>query len=64
MKIGLDYIGVGVGAFILNEKKELLLLKRLSSPEKGCWSIPGGKLEMFETLKDATIRETKEECRN
>ena len=62
MKIGKDYIGVGVGAFILNENKELLLLKRAVAPEKDHWCIPGGKLEMFETLKDAVIRETKEEC--
>ena len=61
MKIGKDYIGVGVGAFILNENNELLLLKRAVPAEKGCWSIPGGRLEMFETLEHAVIREIKEE---
>lgn len=61
MKIGKDYIGVGVGAFILNENNELLLQKRAKPPEKGYWCIPGGKLEMFETLENAVIRETKEE---
>lgn len=61
MKIGKDYIGVGVGAFILNEKNQLLLQKRAKSPEKGHWCIPGGKLEMFETLEHAVIREIKEE---
>lgn len=61
MKIGKDYIGVGVGAFILNENNELLLQKRAVPAEKDCWCIPGGRLEMFETLENAVIRETKEE---
>ncbi len=61
MKIGNDYIGVGVGAFILNDKDELLLQKRAVPAEKGCWCIPGGRLEMIETLQEAVIRETKEE---
>ncbi len=61
MKIGKDYIGVGVGAFIINENNELLLQKRAVPAEKDHWSIPGGRVEMFETLEEATIRETKEE---
>lgn len=61
MKIGKDYIGVGVGAFILNDNNELLLQKRAVPVEKGYWSIPGGRLEMFETLNQAVVRETKEE---
>lgn len=61
MKIGKDYIGVGVGAFILNDNNELLLQKRAVPVEKGYWCIPGGRLEMFELLEDAVIRETKEE---
>lgn len=55
MKIGKDYIGVGVGAFILNEKNELLLQKRAVPAEEGCWCIPGGRLEMFEKLENAVI---------
>lgn len=61
MKKGIDYIGVGVGAVILNEKKELLLLLRNKQPEAGHWSIPGGAVEFNETLEDAIIREVKEE---
>ncbi|MCY6960012.1 NUDIX domain-containing protein [Clostridium brassicae] len=61
MKKGQDYIGVGVGAVIINENKEILLLLREKSPELGCWSIPGGKVEMFETVEDAIKREVKEE---
>ena len=61
MKIGKDYIGVGVGAFIINENNQLLLQKRAVPAEKDHWCIPGGRLEMFETLENAVIRETKEE---
>jgi mutator protein MutT len=61
LKQGKDYIGVGCGAFILNEKEELLLQQRNKSPEKGCWCIPGGKVELFETFEEAVKRETKEE---
>lgn len=61
MKIGKDYIGVGVGAFIVNDNNELLLQKRAVPAEKDHWCIPGGRLEMFETLEHAVIRETKEE---
>lgn len=58
---GKDYIGVGCGAFILNEKNELLLQLRNKAPEKEYWCIPGGKLEMFETFEEAVKREVKEE---
>lgn len=61
MKQGKDYIGVGCGAFIVNSHNELLLQQRNKEPEKGYWSIPGGKVEMFETLEEAIKRETKEE---
>ncbi len=61
MIVGRDYIGVGCGAFILNDAKELLLQQRNKAPEKGFWSIPGGKLEMFETFEEAVKREVREE---
>jgi len=61
MQIGKDYIGVGCGAFIINDQNELLLQQRNKSPEKEYWSIPGGKVEMFETFDQAVKREVKEE---
>ena len=47
MKPGLDFIGIGCGAFILNDKKEVLLSRRtaLSRNEAGRWAVPGGKIE-------------------
>lgn len=61
MEISKDYIGVGCGGFILNDEGKLLMQLRNKAPEKGYWSIPGGKVEMFETFEDAVVREVKEE---
>lgn len=52
---------IGVGAVILNTDNEILLLLRKKHPEANKWSIPGGKLDTFELLQDAVIREVKEE---
>lgn len=60
---GKDYIGVGVGAMIFNDKGELLLTKRgqAAKNERGCWEIPGGSVDFGETLAQAIVREVKEE---
>jgi mutator protein MutT len=62
-KPGKDYIGVGGGTLILNEKLETLLLKRSinSKNEAGFWNKPGGSVEFGETVEDALKRETMEE---
>ncbi|MGG1664254.1 NUDIX domain-containing protein [Brevibacillus sp. NRS-1366] len=52
---------LGVGAVILNEQNEILLVLRNRNPEKGTWSIPGGKVDPYEKLEDCVIREIKEE---
>ena len=51
---------VGVGAVIIKDGK-IVLIKRGNEPSKGKWSIPGGHVELGEKLKEAVIRETKEE---
>ncbi len=51
---------VGVGAVILDENRVLLVL-RGREPMKGEWSIPGGALELGETLEAAVRREVLEE---
>ena len=40
---------------------ELLLIEKKRGQGKGYWNVPGGKLEPGETLRDAAIRECKEE---
>ncbi|WP_373419821.1 GNAT family N-acetyltransferase [Paenibacillus amylolyticus] len=52
---------IGVGAVILNERGEVLLAWRNRQPEQHTWSIPGGKVDPYETLETAVIREIKEE---
>tara|TARA_R100000455_G_C6171281_1_gene52620 strand:+ start:153 stop:542 length:390 start_codon:yes stop_codon:yes gene_type:complete len=40
---------------------DVLLVKRGREPLKGRWSIPGGKMDFGETVRDAALRELKEE---
>ena len=49
-----------VGALILREG-EILLVKRGAEPGIGKWSVPGGSVEIGETLQDAVRREVLEE---
>jgi len=63
MKPGKDFIGVGVGAFIVNDKNEFLMLLRAkdSKVEPGTWMIPGGKVGFNEKMEDTVKREIMEE---
>jgi 8-oxo-dGTP diphosphatase len=63
MKKGTDYIGVGCGALIINEKNEILLVRRTSNTanEASFWSLPGGSVDFGEKVVDAIKREIKEE---
>ena len=51
---------VGVGAVIICEDK-ILLEKRKNEPSRGKWTIPGGLVELGESLENAVIREAREE---
>jgi ADP-ribose pyrophosphatase len=51
----------GVGVVVFN-KGRLLLVKRAKEPNKGLWSIPGGGIELGETIYEAAKREVLEEC--
>ncbi|MGD6781689.1 NUDIX hydrolase [Sutcliffiella horikoshii] len=48
---------ISAATVVLNDKNEVLLIK---GPRRG-WEMPGGQVEEGESLKDAAIRETKEE---
>jgi mutator protein MutT len=51
---------VGVGAVIFDGDR-VLLVKRGREPLKGQWSLPGGAVDVGETLEQAVAREVKEE---
>ena len=55
----------GVGAVIVRDHPasgpQVLLIRRGQEPLKGEWSLPGGAVELGETLEDAICREVLEE---
>ena len=51
---------VGVGAVIVHEGRAVIV-QRGTEPLKGQWSVPGGALEIGETLRQCAIREALEE---
>lgn len=51
---------VGVGAILLRRDR-ILMAQRGKEPLKGWWSLPGGALEIGESLHDAVCREVREE---
>ena len=51
---------VGVGAIIFRRNR-ILMAQRGKEPLKGWWSLPGGALELGESLTDAVCREVLEE---
>jgi 8-oxo-dGTP diphosphatase len=51
---------VGVGAIIIEDGR-VVLVKRAHPPLQAEWSIPGGVLEVGELVRDAAIREAREE---
>jgi ADP-ribose pyrophosphatase YjhB (NUDIX family) len=51
---------VGVGGVIIDQDRALLI-RRGSEPLRGQWSIPGGTLELGESLQQGVAREMREE---
>ena len=52
---------VGVGAVIVDGAGRVLLVKRRFEPLAGQWSLPGGAVDVGETLQSCVIREMREE---
>ena len=50
-----------VGAVVFNGDK-VLLIRRGQEPSRGKWSIPGGVMELGETVRETARREVMEEC--
>jgi 8-oxo-dGTP diphosphatase len=51
---------IGVGAVVIDGNR-VLLVRRGNEPLKGEWSLPGGALELGETLQQGVVREVLEE---
>lgn len=51
----------GVGAVIFNNGS-VLLVRRKNPPREGNWGLPGGVVELGESIKEAVVREVREEC--
>jgi len=51
---------VGVGAVLIHEGR-VLLIRRGKAPLRGRWVVPGGTVELGETLEEALVREVEEE---
>ncbi len=48
-------------AFILYEPNKIILIRRKNPPFKGQYALPGGFVDIGETVENACIREAKEE---
>ena len=55
-----DRPAIGVGVVVWKDGK-VLLIRRGKSPMRGRWSLPGGRQELGETVREAAVREVREE---
>jgi 8-oxo-dGTP diphosphatase len=51
---------IAVGAIVMRNN-QVLLVKRSQPPGEGLWAVPGGRVELGETLQEAVEREVREE---
>ncbi len=51
---------VGAGAIVIR-RGHVLLVKRKFQPNRGLWALPGGLVEVGESVQEAVLREIKEE---
>ena len=52
---------IGVGGFVLNEKREILVIKEKNGPVTSIWKIPGGTADPGEDVSETAVREVLEE---
>ena len=46
---------------VVLRNSEVLLIRRGNEPFRGCWALPGGFMEMDETIEHCAVRELQEE---
>lgn len=46
---------------LVRQGEQILLVRRGHPPFQGCWSLPGGSVELGERVEEALIREVREE---
>ncbi|HVX18042.1 MAG TPA: NUDIX hydrolase [Acidimicrobiales bacterium] len=51
---------LAVGAVVVDDER-LLMVRRGHGPAAGAWSVPGGRLEVGESIVEAVVRELAEE---
>ncbi|MBT8372404.1 MAG: NUDIX hydrolase [Deltaproteobacteria bacterium] len=51
---------IAVGAVVTHQNR-ILLIRRGKEPARGEWAIPGGRVELGETMREAVAREVMEE---
>jgi len=51
-----------VGVVVVRNDGKILLARRANPPRQGLWSLPGGELELGETIAACAYREVLEEC--
>lgn len=52
-----------VGALIVNEQNQLLMVRRVQNPGQGLWGLPGGFVDPDESAEQALAREIAEETK-
>jgi len=50
-----------VGVVVIGDKRKLLMVSRAKPPAQGLWSVPGGSIELGETIFESAMREVFEE---
>lgn len=52
---------IGIGGIVFDHAGRVLLIRRATAPARGQWSLPGGRQEAGETMREACRREIGEE---
>jgi ADP-ribose pyrophosphatase len=58
--VGATHPTLGVGGVVVHDGR-VLLVRRAKEPLRGRWVVPGGTVELGETLEEAVTREVREE---